>query len=84
MNECFQCIIIMAADDVNDTTIYFYNMRSLNSLTKPNSTGHHFYSFMHSEYISHRKGMIHLSYGQFAFQKGQRNGIILLSLLNVN
>lgn len=80
MNKCFQCIIIIAADDVNATTIiYFYGRKSLNSLIKPNSPGHHFCSFMHSENMSHRNGMIHLFYRQFASLKGQRNGIILLS-----
>lgn len=35
MNECFQWVIIMVAAEVYDTTIYFYNIKSLNSLTKP-------------------------------------------------
>lgn len=64
--------------------LFIFTIWNCYPLTKPNSAGHHFCSFMHSEYVSHRKGMIHLSYGQFTFQKGQRNGIILSSLLNVN
>lgn len=65
---CSQCI--MAEGDAPETVLgrdhckLFYNMKSLNSLTKPSSTGHNFHSFMHSKYISHRKGMSYRSHCQ--------------------
>lgn len=60
----------------------FSNMKYLlNYLTKPNCTGHPFCSFIHSEYISHRKGMSRLSMARPLLSgKDRKKEIILLSL----